>query len=564
MLTFPTYRNELPKCLRVFKPSHYALLAYWIYFRPTVLKCYFYQALPELYSTENPAKFFRKWKTPAFHNLYVMLPIVCISLSVLLSFPVTLLTALRLEVPVDWTQWLDGGMLGIVLGVTIGMAFGMVGRVLGGVALSSIFGIVYGVTIGVLGGVSLSVATGVSFPNLMLGATTIGAIFGVLGGTALTTDIEIGIALSLAFGVIAALSFGAEFIIFKTFGVRFGALLVRGMMSAAFVLGAFRILFYPLQILLALGSLFYKPIHPIEWDELTILPFPFTRWRLIYKLRQDEQQGLHFLKDLGRNLFRRAALKAVLYRHFHKHPDPLRFLYNVLANPAMEEYLLVPVMPQHWEQHVSVRNVFLGELALRPVEATKYPHFRRSARWLNFRKRRQTTLTRFAGMLYDLLDERTIEKEGVDLISYHEIYSSLSAFPNGREIALSYEAMATFLLYTSLNDLPEAAKISSHVALNIFFHDALRSAVLIAITRLGEIGKEIAAYCDAANRQTQLSILAHATGVLNDLNEYVVKEVIAPEQYLLCRVIHQWQQIIIAAIGDLGKLEPITETGQLA
>jgi len=480
-------------------------------------------------------------------------------LSALLSLPVTLLSAWRLNVPVDWAQWTDGGMLGIALGVTIGMAFGMVGRVIGGIALSSIFGIVYGVTIGLVGGVSLSVALGVSFTNVMDGAITVGAIFGIVGGTALTTDIEIGIALSLAFAVMAAMSFGAEFIAFKVFGVRFGALLARGMMSGAFVLGAFRLMFYALQTLLALGSIFHRSIHPIEWDELTILPLPLTRWMLAHKLRRNEQQGLRFLTDVGRNLFRRAALKAVLYRHLHKHPNPLRFLYNLLANPAMEEYFLVPVTAQQREQNVSVRYVFLGELALRPVEATQYPRFRRSARWLNLRKRRQTPLTRFAGMLYDLSDEHKIEKDGVDLASYHEMYATLSDYPDGREIARSYDAMATFLLYTSLNDLPAAAKISSQLALHIFFHEAIRPAVLSALTRLGQVGSDMAIYRDAANRQAQLAALARTTGDLNEINEYVAKEIMPPEQYVLRRIIWQWQQLIIAAIGDLGKSELITE-----
>ncbi len=559
MLTFPTYRNELPKCLRVFTPSHYVLLAYWIYFRPTALKYYLYQALPDLYDTEHPLKFFRKWRSSAFRNLFIMLPIICMCLSVLLSVPVTLFSAWRLHVPINWSQWFDSGMLGIAVGLTIGMAFGMVGRVLGGVALSSIFGVVYGVTIGVVGGVSLSVAFGVSFPSLMDGAIIVGAVFGIASGTALTTDIEIGIALSLAFGVMAAISFGAEFIIFKILGKSFGALLVRGAMSIAFVLGAFRLLFYPVQVILALGSLFHKAIHPIEWDELTILPLPFTRWMMLSKLRQDEHQGLQFLTDAGRNIFRRAALKSVIYRYLHKHPNPLRVLYDLLANPGMEEYFLIPVTSQHWEQHVSARHVFLGELALRPVEATQHPRFRRSARWLNIRPRRETPLTRFAGMLYDLSDERKIEKEGIELIAYHEVYSNLSGYPNAEEIALSYEAMAAFLLYPTLSDLPKAAKITSNPALKILAHDALRPAVLQTITRLGQIGKDIEGYCHAANRQTQLTVLARVTGKLNDLKTSVTNEVMAPEQNILQHIISQWQQLLISAIGDVGKSELINE-----
>ncbi len=554
MLHFPTYRSELPTCLRLLKPSHYALFAYWIYFRPTVLKCYLYQAMPELYSIEQPMTFFRKWGNPAFRNLFFMIPVVCLVLSVLLSLPVTLWSASRLNVPVNWQQWLDSGMLGIALGITLGMAFGMVGRVLGGVALSSVFGVVYGVTVGVLGGVSFSVAFGIPFPSLVEGAVTVGTVFGVLAGTALTTDIEIGIALSFAFGVVAAISFGAEFLLFQLFGVRFGALYVRGMLSGAFVFGAFRLLFYPVQMLCAVCSLFYHPLHPIEWDELTILPLPLTRWVLVRKLRQDERQGLQFLKDLGRNLFRRASLKAVLFRHFHKHPDPLRFLYDVLADPAMEEYLLIPVTPQHWEQHVSVRRVFLGELALRPVEATKYPRFRRSTRWLNLRTRKQTVLTSFAGMLYDLLDQEAVEKHGVDVLAYHDVYSRLWEYPHGEEVRHSYRAMATFLSYSTLRDVLDAAKVSREFLQGVSVEKALRPAVLHAIEELGGIGKELTLCLETVNRQSQVSILAQATGVLNDLSDYIAIEVIAPESAILRWIITQWRQLIISAIGDVGKV----------
>ena len=97
------------------------------------------------------------------------------------------------------------------------------------------------------------------------------------------------------------------------------------------------------------------------------------------QMRKDERKGLSLLKETGRNLFRRTVLKAVLYKHFHKHPRPLRFVYDVLNNPSMQEYLLVPVTTQSWEQYVSARHVFLGELALRPVEAMKHPRFRRSS-----------------------------------------------------------------------------------------------------------------------------------------------------------------------------------------
>ena len=65
MPTFPTYRGELPQCLNPRNLHHYLLLAYWVYFRPTALKCYLYQADPELYRSGPGLDIFRSWRAPA-------------------------------------------------------------------------------------------------------------------------------------------------------------------------------------------------------------------------------------------------------------------------------------------------------------------------------------------------------------------------------------------------------------------------------------------------------------------------------------------------------------------
>jgi len=561
MPKFPTYRDKLPKRLSPINPLHYLLLAYWVYFRPTTLKCYFYQALPELYTDETQAGFFRRWGTPAYRNLYLVVLIGSPLLSLLLSLIVTLFSSWILDVPIDWKTWGDGVTVGIALGVMFGMVFGMVGRVIGGSAIGSVLGVAFGLTIGILGGMTLGVALGVSFTNIMDGAVTVIAIFGLVGGMAVTIDVEVGVAVCLTFGMMGIISFGAEFLVFKILGVRFGALLARWVMSCAFIVGAFRGIIYPFQLGLALFSIFPKVRHPLEWDELTILPLPWTRRMLAQRLRKNELQGLNFLANAWRNLFCRPSLQAVFYRYLHKHSTPLRFLYNLLTNPDLDEYMLVPLTAQHWKYNVSVRRVFLGELALQHVEATQNPRFRRSSWWLNLHiyKRPHTPLTRFAGMLYDLLDEQAFEAEEIDLSSYREIYNSLTPYPDGKEITLSFEAMATFLSYRKLSALPEAEKIASNLALSIFFRDSIRHTVLIALTRLGRVGADIAGYRDAADNAKQLAALARATGDLNDLNEYVGQAVMAPEQFLLRKIIHQWQQLINEAIGDLGKTEGISQ-----
>ena len=62
MPTFPTYSGELPDCLSPFNLRHYFLLAYWIYFRPTALTCYLYQANPEQYRNRPSQSIFQIWR----------------------------------------------------------------------------------------------------------------------------------------------------------------------------------------------------------------------------------------------------------------------------------------------------------------------------------------------------------------------------------------------------------------------------------------------------------------------------------------------------------------------
>jgi hypothetical protein len=49
MPTFPTYDGHLPQCLNPLNPRHYLLVLYWVFFRPTALKCYLYYSDPLLY-----------------------------------------------------------------------------------------------------------------------------------------------------------------------------------------------------------------------------------------------------------------------------------------------------------------------------------------------------------------------------------------------------------------------------------------------------------------------------------------------------------------------------------
>lgn len=72
MPTFPVYPGELPTCLNPWNLRHYLLLAYWVFYRPTALKCYLYQIDPDLYRTEGgTGNFLKTFRYPAYRNLYL-------------------------------------------------------------------------------------------------------------------------------------------------------------------------------------------------------------------------------------------------------------------------------------------------------------------------------------------------------------------------------------------------------------------------------------------------------------------------------------------------------------
>ncbi|MGD9099493.1 MAG: ATP-binding protein, partial [Anaerolineae bacterium] len=83
----------------------------------------------------------------------------------------------------------------------------------------------------------------------------------------------------------------------------------------------------------------------------------------------------------------------------------------------------------------------------------------------------------------------------------------------------------------------------------------IRPAVLAALERLGAVGAEIAVYRDASSRVNQLAALARAADALDELDEYVGAEVLAPERTLLRRVVRQWQRLVIEAGGEVGRVE---------
>jgi hypothetical protein len=216
----------------------------WICFRPTALKCYLYQADPDLYRAGPGRSIFRTVHVPAYRNLYLMTPGVVLLLSVLVGLPIVLLTSWIQGTSIEWLNWA------------------------GGVAGS---------------------------------------------------------------------------------------------------LGALRAQFYVFQIIPALRcALRGWGGHPIKWDELMVLPLPGARRELVRQLRQDEREGLRLVALVARNPFQRWAAQAALVAHTHAHARPIAFLYALMENTDLEEYVTAPLVQWAWRDYIGLRRLFIGELT---------PHF---------------------------------------------------------------------------------------------------------------------------------------------------------------------------------------------
>jgi hypothetical protein len=335
------------------------------------------------------------------------------------------------------------------------------------------------------------------------------------------------------------------------FGVAFGV---------ASGVGALRIPFYLFQVGSTLLPYAWRIPHALAWDELVIFPLPGTLKFLTCRLQREEGNGLEFLSDLVCNPFQRWAVQRTLSSYLHQQAAPLQFFYTLLTNPSLDAYVFAPVEENDWRELPATKQVFLSEIDEGGVDSNQ--PFERLVKSLTrfLRDRRQTPLTRFAGMLYRLLDEKTVNAEDFDLRKERTIYARLTDYPGGVEIEQSFEAMASFLSYKQLSDLPAAIGIVGANGHSLLQADdtTIRPTVIAALNRLRDIASEVTTYLTATSRVNKLAALARAADALKTLDEYVATEVVPPEQTILQRIIRQWSDLIIAEGGEVGRNE-ITE-----
>lgn len=387
-------------------------------------------------------------------------------------------------------------------------------------------------------GVLLGLLVGVTFALISRPAT------GVFGAIAFTLLLGAAVALVVICVISPAITLKGRIRpginAFQTVGITFNYLVA---------FGAFRLLFYPVQIVLAFFSRFRSQWHPILWDDLLVLPVPGTRALLQSRLKASERSGLADVAEVLQNPFQRVFAQQALQHHLQTTATPLQFIYFLLTNPDLNTYIVPPIAPRDWQLLPTTKQVMLGELANQKVDFTSDGINYLAENWARIltrfrRKGRVTNLTNFAKFLYQLAYTKAIETEDFNLSSlqkiYNQSYATLTEYPGGSEIEDSLEAMAIFLTYQQLSDFAGAGELVDGFSL---IETPLRPSVLIALTRCGEIGRTSSAFTTATTME-KWAILAQMTRSLDQLDDYVVENVITPEQGILRRIIAQWRRIV--------------------
>ncbi len=508
MSTYPNYHGDLPVALNPLDLRHYFLLAYWVYFRPSALEAYLCRAQLELPDPGLAAKFSRTWRIPAYRTVCLMTAGVIGLLSGLIGLPFMLGgAALGVVDSGRWLQW--AGAMALVI------VFSPLFCVLSGRS---------GVTDSVSSAVSFGVAEGL-FAAVWFGT-----------GNRYLSLVVVSMALGSRTLFIMALSMAAA----RLFHDALEGIV--GMMAACF--GWPRGIFYPFQLLCALLNRYTGTAHPIEWDELLILPLPGAWQALFLRLDEDIDAGLRILADVVSNPFQRWAVQRALLESLHASSTPLHFLYRLLNAPEFQCYLHASAFK--YQNMPIVRQVVFAELAGRNCsrdfsgiseEGVAYSLTR------SLRDRRVTSLTRFAGMVYTLLNKKIMFARNFDLASYGGLLHQLRQYPGGAELEDTFALMATFLRYKDVTELAQAAALSPFPKRGTD-GAPLRPAVLAALERLIAVGAEIAAYRDAASPADRLASLSRADAALEASGVFIAAEVGVPERGVLWHIVWHWRQMV--------------------
>jgi hypothetical protein len=565
MPTFPTYDGELPQCLNPLNPRHYLLVLYWIFFRPTALKCYLYQAEPLLdgFPQLFGSKILHQFKNPRLRNLILIataIPVLSRILGICISYfyfgNINAESAILVN-PISFIATVYSMLVGTI-------AAWFPGIILSGLTSELLFELV--VYQDHISASFIILLIGFFVYTLFIWSSPVGRfignllnIFGItwLCSTILNDNSSQFLRAFLPFSI-------KEIIIF--------------------LIGFSRLPTYLLECLILLRVNTNKKSHPIVWDELNIFPF-FSGVSYVYNnLRQDRNRALRDIAKIFNNPFQTWVIYNSLIKYLMQSQSPIEDIYFLMVADELDCYTRIPSSEFDWLYGPSVRFSLFSELAdVMPLPSevlskSRYSlkkfltHFLRYKNDQNFVPIRMLILLvvyTLRGELYSRISiinhpRQKLYKDqmsNLDDLFYSKFSLSqrIGQYPYGLEV---YESLNTLVSYFKFQKPQQIATAPTHLTWLNPTNTFLRPTVIQALQTLSQIGQEINRANIASSHINQLSAFSRANEQLQQLTIYVTEYVHPnyPEQKLLLRIIDQWQNILTPAAGALGRaelLEPI-------
>lgn len=337
--------------------------------------------------------------------------------------------------------------------------------------------------------------------------------------------------------------------------------------GVAFGLGGVRLPFYLLELLLYYANRWWPhdPFdclrrHPAWWDELAVLPLPGLVPLIQRCLEQDAERTLPMLTHLAANPFQRWAVQKALARWLGQQASPLLYLYHLAHDADLDAYFSPPAEPANFRTWPTARELVLAEIGQVNVR-NRYGNTMDHWVWrLTYRLRDTfpSSLAEFALFLYwcfrrtDWLVQAPIEKI-VEILQQDKTQAQIQAIaylPQGQEVVVSFQLITIGLIVAEVTGM--ATLFSPHPDWGSLDEPLLRPTVIETLKALADVSQDVANGLNATSRGTKAGALIRANGALQELAEYVAKQVLPPEQVLLARLVGHWQEIIAKEQGKLG------------
>ncbi len=563
MPTFPTYDGELPSCLNPWNPRHYLLVLYWVYFRPSMLKVYYYQISRIDTNLKNQINIVR------INFLLISLVISQIPALVRLFLSAYECSQdLRCDWNIDFI-YLARNLSSFLLGLLSG---GVPGAISAGLEWGF-----FSEFIQENGRMGERL-----FLSILIGLTT-RSIFAIFGGP---KTIVLFLHLTSFVWLIPSLYLN-KLLIVPVFNISISSFLIVNFL--AFILGFLRFPVYCLQSFILLKSIHSSDTcYPIVLDELNVLPIPKLNVYLLNQLLLNEGNGLkQIVLNLG-NPFHQWAVRNAIWSYLKLSKSPVENIYKWFTAKELKTLIYVDQVRRH--PYVTLgRQVAFIEAGY-SAKVVDFPEPVYSARKILFSELSETShsgrflkvynsllgryvlnrpilnlkelfklyvLTEFSQLFYalsvELRSESTIVGDNSLKISLMRLPLDIDEYPYGHEIRKSINTISTYLRFKTPEDIINASQCVGWIAPKL---DFLNLGVIRTIQNLASVGQEISHFYTASSRMNRLAALSRARDELQKLTSYVIENVSGdyPEQGQLLRIISQWQQIIIPIGGELGRL----------